>query len=338
MAKRDYYEVLGVSKNASSEDIKKAYRKLAMQYHPDRNKESGAEEKFKEISQAYAVLSDSNKKVQYDQYGHSEFDQRYSQEDIFRGADFSDFEDLFSKMGFDPFGDMFGSSFFGGQKSKRGKRNYGSDLQTQITIDLKEAASGVKKEIQLQHNVICDKCSGSGAEPGSKIENCGYCNGAGQVYVNKRMGPMIFRTVSACSKCSGSGRRITRYCQNCSGRGIINKKEDVEIGIPAGIENGMNIRLDNMGNSGKDGSGDLYVNIKIREDELFKREGDDLYIDVPVSFSQVSLGCEIEVPTLFGKANLKIPSGTQSHTLFRMKGEGIVNLRNKRKGDQYVGS
>lgn len=331
MSKRDYYEVLGVDKTSSASEIKKAYRKLALKYHPDKNPDKGAEEKFKEISEAYAVLSDEQKKSQYDQFGHAGFEQRYSQEDIFRGADFSSFEDIFEQMGFGGgFGDLFG---FGGRR-RRG--DYGSDLQALIRITLKEAAAGAKKSLRIRRKALCGSCMGSRAEPGSDVSTCPQCGGRGRVVVHRRLGAMAFQTAGICPSCRGEGRTISVPCKTCHGKGKVEKTGEISVEVPAGIADGMSIRLPNAGEEGLKGSGDLYVHVEVEPHKKFRRSGNDLYIEVPVSFVQAALGDKIAVPTLFGKAELSIPSGTQSHTLFRLRGEGIPNVHTGRKGDQMV--
>jgi molecular chaperone DnaJ len=339
MAKRDYYDILGVAKTASKSDIKKSYRKLAMKYHPDKNKESGASEKFKEVSEAYAVLSDDKKRSQYDQFGHAGFDRMYSQEDIFRGANFRDFEDLFRGFGArgrSPFEDLFGS-FFGSGFGGRGRGGeYGSDLEFETEISLEDAAQGLKKEIAIHRTVVCSRCKGSRAEPGSKTTTCSTCRGSGQVQQARRMGPMAFHTVTTCPECHGEGSKVDKPCKDCAGQGRTREKEHINVGIPAGIESGMRIRLDGMGEYGRDGSGDLFVSVYIKPHKFFKRADDDLFLEVPIPFTSAALGDKIEVPTLFGEAKLTIPAGTQSHTIFRLKGEGITNLRTKAKGDQMV--
>ncbi|MGV8084677.1 MAG: molecular chaperone DnaJ [Candidatus Bilamarchaeum sp.] len=334
VSKRDYYEILGVPKGASPDEIKSAYRKLALKYHPDRNKEAGAEDKFKEISEAYAVLSDEKKKATYDQYGHSGFDQMYSQEDIFRGADFHDFEDLFG--GADPFGGMFGSMFGGmfGGGGRRGER--GADLQAEISITLEEAAKGAKKDLSYNHTKACLKCKGSGGEGGSARKVCASCRGRGQVQQARRAGPMQFYQLVNCPTCRGEGSTIERPCKECSGLGRTNQKENIKVNIPAGIADGMRMRLDNLGEFGRDEIGDLYVFIHVKEHEKFKRDEDDVYIDMPIGFVQAALGDSIEVPTLWGKAKLQIPAGTASHTIFRLRGEGMPVLNKNSKGDQMV--
>ena len=333
--KRDYYEILGLSKSATADEIKTAYRKLAFQFHPDRNKDAGAEAKFKEISEAYAVLSDVNKRSQYDQYGHTGFDQMYSQEDIFKNADFSNFEEMFG--GSNPFEDIFGSmfGFSGGARSSGTFRDIGSDLETAVEISLEEAASGVKKEIRYRRNRACAKCKGSGSKDGNKTK-CTTCHGRGQVQQARRMGTMSFVTMAPCQKCHGKGAIIENPCHNCNGNGKVREEEDISIDVPGGIKSGMRIRLSDMGDYGKSGSGDLYVLVRVKEHSKFTRENDDLFIEVPIGFAQATLGAEIEIPTLSGKAKLNVPSGTPSHTIFRLRGEGMPHLNAHGKGDQLV--
>ena len=336
-SKRDYYEILGVQKTTGVDEIKKAYRKLALEFHPDRNKNKDAEAKFKEISEAYAVLSDSEKRQQYDQFGHSGFDQRYSQEDIFRNADFGEFEDILRNFGFggggrsDPF-----SAFFGGGFGGRRRRETGQDLQTETEISLQEASTGIKKSIDIPHKVSCDRCNGTRAEPGTNSKTCGKCGGRGIVRVHRRMGPMIVETANECDSCYGQGNKIEQYCGKCNGQGIISKKETIEVRIPAGIETGMNLRLDSMGDYGADGAGDLYLYVKVKNNSELKRDGGDLLYTAEISFIDAILGTKIVVPTIGGKAELKIPAGTQPNTIFKLKGEGMPNVRTGKKGDELV--
>jgi len=336
--KRDYYEILGVLRTATKDALKDAYRTLAMKYHPDRNKEAGAEEKFKEISEAYAVLSDDEKRATYDQYGHSGFDQRYSQEDIFRNANF---EDIFRDFGFSfgggsPFEDMIFSSMFGTGGNRR-QRGVGQSLRYDLYITLEEAARGASKEISFKRNKECPKCKGSGAEPGSKVASCPKCAGQGQVRTVRRMGAFgSFTSVGICPSCNGKGARPTKECKDCGGSGIMQSDEKISVDIPAGVGTGSQLRLSGMGEAGPAGSGDLYVFVTVKPHAVFTREEDDIYLETPISFAQAALGAEIEVPTLGGKAKLKLPQGTQTHTLFRMKGEGMPHVRGRGKGDQIV--
>ncbi len=336
-AKKDYYDILGVPRNASADQIKDAYRTLAMKYHPDRNKDAGAEERFKDLSEAYAVLSDTEKRATYDQYGHAGFDQRYSQEDIFRNANF---EDLFREFGFgfgggSQFEDLFSSAFFGSSPRRRNGR--GADLRYDIHITLEEAASGVEKEISYNHNGRCEHCNGSGAEPGSKVSTCAKCGGRGQVHSVRRLGAFgSFTSVITCPACAGNGSKPEKICEKCRGSGSQVAQERVSVKIPAGVDTGSQLRVAGLGERGQSSSGDLYVFVNVREHPLFKREENDIYLETPVSFSQAALGAEIDVPTLSGRAKLRIPAGTQTHTLLRMKGAGMPSLQGRRKGDQIV--
>ena len=337
-AKKDYYEILGISKNASADEMKSAYRKLALKYHPDRNKDKGAEDKFKEISEAYAVLSDSQKRQKYDQYGHAGFDQMYSQEDIFRGANFHDFEDIFGgNSPFDSiFGQMFGGMFGGAGGRGRRKGEFGADLQTEIEITLEEAARGVKQDLKFNHSVSCNHCDGSGAEPGSSRHECRLCGGRGQVQQARKAGPMSFYTVTTCPNCRGEGSAVEKPCRDCAGTGRISKNEHLKVDIPAGVHDGMKLRLENLGEYGRDGNGDLYVFVGIKSHEIFERDGDDIICNASVSFSQATLGCKVEVPTVRNKIRLDIPAGTQPGTMFRLNEEGMPHLNERGKGDQLV--
>lgn len=336
--KKDYYDILGVSRSATKDQIKDAYRTLALKFHPDRNKDSGAEDRFKEISEAYAVLSDDQKRSTYDQYGHAGFDQRYSQEDIFRSANF---EDLFREFGFSfggggsPFDDLFSSAIFG--TSPRRARGRGADLRYDLQITLEEAASGMEKELSYKHNKRCERCNGSGAEPGSKVTTCPSCKGRGQVQSVKRMGAFgSFTSISTCQSCAGNGEKPEKECKECHGSGSQISNEKITVEIPAGVDTGSQLRLQGLGERGQSSSGDLYVFVHVKEHALFRREEDDIYLETPISFSQAALGAEIDVPTLTGKTKLKIPAGTQTHTLLRMRGEGMPRIRGGGKGDQIV--
>ncbi|MDD5331567.1 MAG: molecular chaperone DnaJ [Candidatus Nanoarchaeia archaeon] len=329
MTKKDYYETLGVSKGATKEEIKKAYKKLALKFHPDRNKESGAEEKFKEISEAYAVLSDDTKRSQYDQFGHAGFDQRYSQEDIFRGANF---DDIFSEIFGDSFGGSIFETFFGGS---RGKRRYkGTDLRYDLTITLKEAAKGVEKKIKLNRSKLCEECEGSGAE---ELKICSKCNGQGQVRINQRTPFGIFTQIGTCNNCNGSGKEIVKKCKKCN-YGLIEEEDTLKINIPAGVDSGTRLRIPGEGeyNKHSDEPGDLYIYIEVEDDDIFERQGNDLILEVPITFSQATLGDTIKVPTLEKEIEIKIPAGTQSGTIMKLKGKGIPYLNSSRVGDILV--
>ncbi len=335
--KKDYYEILGVPKGSSIDEIKKAYRQLVMKHHPDRvpqEQKKEAEERFKEISEAYAVLSDPQKKELYDKYGHAGIDSRYSTEDIFRGADFSSFfggglgdifENLFSEGGFDIFG---GSR--GGTRQRRQAR--GEDVQIKLTIDLEDAAAGAQKDITYWRYDSCSECGGSGAAKGSSKVNCPTCGGRGVV-----RGGMGFISFSqACPNCGGEGKVIKDKCRACGGLGRIRVKKNLNITVPEGVDNGSILRLRNEGSFAGTARGDLYVHIAVRPHPTFKREGDNIKCKVKISVIKAILGAEIEVPTLDKKVKMKIPSGTQPNTVFRLKNKGIINLRTKRMGDELV--
>src|SRR3989344_661685 len=335
MNKKDYYEVLGLSKGASKEDIKKAYKKLAKQYHPDISKDKGTEEKFKEISEAYAVLSDDNKRKQYDQFGHAGFDQRYSQEDIFRNAHFEDiFSEIFGRNSGDQ-EDFFGGSifdmFFGGSQRKQ----RGADLRYDLEITLEEAARGVKKTLHYERLEKCKECKGTGAEEG-KTETCKHCNGTGQYKQVQRTPFGLFAHTSRCGECNGSGKIIIKKCKKCHGHGKINSQKEIQVSIPAGVDNGMQLRLNGEGETGSHGTGDLYVFIHVLESEIYERRGMDLYTNTKVSFADATLGTIIEVPTLEGNAELKVPAGTQPGTLFRLKSKGMRRVNSSVRGDLYI--
>ncbi|MCU6707653.1 molecular chaperone DnaJ [Paenibacillus sp. J5C_2022] len=322
--KRDYYEVLGVGKEASDDEIKKAYRKLARQYHPDVNKATDAEEKFKEVKEAYDVLSDDSKRSTYDRFGHVDPNQGMGGAD---GADFGGFGDIF---------DMF----FGGGGGRRDPNapQRGNDLQYTMTIEFKEAVFGKETEITIPRTESCDTCHGSGAKPGTKPKTCGTCNGSGQqeVVQNTPFGRMVNRR--SCSTCGGSGRVIADKCGTCHGAGKVKKQRKIKINIPAGVDDGAQIRMSGEGEGGLRGgpAGDLYIVLRVKSHDFFDREGDDIYCEVPLSFVQAALGDEIEIPTLTEKVKLKIPSGTQTGTYFRLKGKGVPKLRGYGTGDQHV--
>jgi len=326
--KRDYYEVLGVEKKASNDQIKDAYRKLALQYHPDRNKEAGAEDKFKEISEAYAVLSDAQKRTQYDHLGHAGFDQQYSREDIFRGADF---DSIFRDIGGDIFRTFFGGSGFGGGYERA---NRGQDIGYSIEITLEEAAKGVEKEIQVPRTEKCDVCNGSGAKPGTNLSMCQRCNGAGKV--QNRHGFVVL--IQDCPQCRGRGKHIETPCSSCSGSGLVRKKRKITVKIPIGIDDGYRLRLRGEGETVANGGepGDLYVIIQVLPNQLFVRDGDDLYRIEMITFPQAALGAEISVPTLEGPTIVKIRPGTQPGEVVRVKGQGMPRMRGYGKGDLIV--
>jgi len=336
--KRDYYEVLGVSKKSSTDEIKDAYRKLAMQYHPDRNKAPDAEEKFKEISEAYAVLSDNDKRQQYDTLGHSGFDQRYSAEDIFRGADFNSvfrdlgFGDLFSTIFGGGFGGGFGGSGFG-ERSNRGQ-----DLVYELEIKLEEAARGTEKEIEIPRTEKCDVCQGSGASPGSSPKTCPRCNGAGKTRQTRRSSFATFVQVIPCPQCKGKGILIESPCRNCQGSGLVRRRRKISVKIPMGIDEGNQLRLRGEGEMTSNGGepGDLYVLVHIAPNDLFVREGDDLYYILMIGFPHAALGADISVPTLDEPTNVRISAGTQAGEIIRLKGKGMPRFRGYGRGDLLI--
>ena len=329
MSKRDYYEVLGVARGASEEEIKKAYRKLAMKYHPDRNqgdKAAEAEEKFKEVKEAYEMLSDPQKKAAYDQYGHAGVDPNRG----FGGAGGA------GMGGFaDAFGDIFGDLFGGGRGGRSGGRQVyrGNDLSYSVEISLEEAAAGKDMTIRIPSWEDCGTCHGSGAKPGTKPITCTTCGGSGVAFV--RMGPMQMQ--QTCPQCRGTGKIIPDPCTDCHGQGKKKTQKELEIKIPAGIDDGMRIRSSGNGEPGSNGgpAGDLYIDIHLKKHEIFERDGDDLHCEVPVSLITAALGGEIDVPTLGGKAAIDIPEGTQHGKQFRLRGKGIKGVRSSMPGDLY---
>ncbi|GGH84934.1 molecular chaperone DnaJ [Pullulanibacillus pueri] len=331
MSKRDYYEVLGLDRNASKEDIKKAYRKLARQYHPDVNKDDPtATDKFKEVKEAYETLSNDQKKAHYDQFGHTDPNQGFGGGQGFGGADFGGFGDIF---------DMFFGG--GGGSSRRRDPNaprQGADLQYTMTIDFEEAAFGKETDIKIPREETCETCHGSGAKPGTTPDTCSHCGGSGQLNVeqNTPFGRIVNRRV--CNYCQGTGKIIKEKCSTCGGDGKVKVNKTIHVKIPAGVDEGQQIRISGQGEAGSNGgpSGDLYVVFHIKPHKFFERDGDDVYCEIPLSFAQVTLGDEIEVPTLYGRVKLKIPAGTQTGTHFRLKGKGIKNVRGYGQGDQHV--
>ncbi|MGL5693639.1 MAG: molecular chaperone DnaJ [Peptostreptococcaceae bacterium] len=333
--KRDYYEVLGVSKSADEKELKKAYRKLAMQYHQDRNHDNKeAEEKFKEINEAYEVLSDETKRRTYDQFGH----EGVNGQGGFGGQGFGGFgqggfEDIFG----DIFGDMFGGGFGGSGRRRRGPER-GADIRQNVSISFSEAAFGKNVSIKINRSEECDECHGTGAKPGTSRKTCPTCNGAGEVRTVQRTPFGNIASSRPCSACNGEGEVIESPCSKCGGKGNTRKVKTIEVDIPAGIDDGQMIKLTGQGEVGSKGGprGDLYIVVNIKQHELFTREGYDVYLEMPVSFVQVALGGEIEVPTLDGKVVYNVPAGTQTGTVFRLREKGIQKLRGNSRGDQYV--
>ncbi len=334
MAKRDYYETLGVPRGASDEEIKKAYRKQAVKFHPDKNPgDKQAEENFKELGHAYEILSDQQKRAAYDQYGHDAFDPRARARGGFAsGGGFHDPFDIFREVFGGSGGGIFENLFGGGQDPNGPQR--GDDLRYDLQISLEEAALGCEKEISVTKPDPCEHCHGAGAEPGSKMRTCATCGGRGQVLTSRG----IFSIAQTCPHCKGAGRILEKPCRKCSGSGKYERTSKIKLRIPAGVEGGSRLRSAGSGEAGaRSGpAGDLYVFLQVKPHEIFSREGDDLLCEVPVSFFQATLGAEIEVPTLQGKAAVKIPAGTQPGTLLRLKGRGVKNLQGHGQGDLHV--
>ena len=337
--KKDYYEILGVAKSASAHEIKKAYRKVAMQYHPDRNPgDKASEEKFKEAAEAYEVLSDADKKAKYDKYGHQAFAPGSGG---FGRGHASSMEDIFSQFG-DVFGDdMFGSFFGGGRRSSSGGRSRGargSNLRIKLKLNFAEIANGVNKQVKVKKHVVCNTCDGSGAKDKSSVQNCGSCGGSGQVkrVQNTFLGQM--QTVTTCSTCNGEGVSITAKCGTCKGDGRIFGEETINIDIPAGVQEGMQLSMSGKGNAGERGGipGDLIIQIEEEAHEYLHRDGLNVAFDLHISFPDAAFGTSVEVPTIDGRAKIKIPAGTQSGKIFRLKGKGFPEVQGYSRGDQLI--
>lgn len=335
--KRDFYEVLGLKKGASDDEIKRAYRKLAMKYHPDKNPgDKKAEENFKEINEAYSVLSDPDKKSKYDQFGHAGVDPNSGFGGGgfggFGGGGFGGFEDIF---------DMFGGMFGGGGRSGGRRRNgpaKGNDIQKAITITFEEAAFGCKKEIQINKYVKCETCSGTGAAPGTSKKTCSTCGGSGHVTTNQRTPFGTFQSSSPCPDCGGTGEVNESPCSDCGGTGKNRKTVTISVDIPAGVDNDSVVSIKGQGEPGTNGgpNGDLFLVISVKPHKIFERRGNDLWIEMPITFEQAALGDDLTVPTLEEKVSYKIPAGTQPNTVFRLRGKGVKSVRSSRKGDLYV--
>lgn len=332
--RRDYYELLGVPRDAPKEELKAAYRKLALKYHPDRNKASDAEEKFKEISEAYAVLSDDNKRKQYDAFGHAGINGRYTNEDIFRGVNF---DEIFRGVGFGGGGfESIFDMFFGGGRPRRA-RPRGTDLRYDLEISLEQAASGLSTTIEFPREEPCSACKGTGAKAGTQPKACPQCHGTGNIQISQSSGFAHFVQVMPCDRCGGEGKIIYKPCPQCSGRSVARRIRKIKVKIPLGVDDGHSLRLANEGEVNVRGgpAGDLYIVIHVRSHKIFERDENDLLCELPIGFTWASLGAEVEVPTLNGKARLKIPPGTQTNTVFRLKGKGIPKLRGFGRGDQF---
>ncbi|MGC8571833.1 MAG: molecular chaperone DnaJ [Candidatus Micrarchaeia archaeon] len=335
---KDYYKILGVKRDASIDEIKRKYRELALKYHPDRNKDKDSEEKFKEINEAYAVLSDPEKRKNYDMFGPEGFNQRFSKEDIFRGFDIND---IFNDLGFNfdlGSNDIF--DLFGFGQSNRGNQSrnmdVGDDLLTSVDVSLEEAAKGTEKELSVRHVAKCDRCNGTGAEPGSKIITCDKCNGTGQIRSTRRTPFGIMQTITVCPKCRGSGVTFEKPCKVCNGTGRISKTDKISVKIPKGVDTGTRLRVKGMGDYGKDRVGDLYVDINVLKNRIFKRENDDLYIDVHIPFYTAILGGDIEVDTLDGKETVSVKAGTQTGDTLVLKNKGMPHFNSNYIGNEIV--
>ena len=334
--KRDYYEVLGVSKSATEDEIKRAYKKLARKYHPDMNPgDKEAEEKFKEINEANEVLSDPTKKSRYDQFGFAGVDPNYGAGGgAYGGAGF-DFGDLG-----DIFGSFFGGGFggFGGGQQRRNGPQRGESIRMSVSVSFTEAAFGCEKEVTLDRTELCDDCHGSGCANGTTPEVCPECHGTGTVQVRRQTPMGVFASTAACTKCGGTGKIIHQPCTTCRGNGRVHKRRTVKVSIPAGIDNGQTISLRGQGHAGKNGgsAGDLLITVMVKPHELFRRDGTSVFCEAPITFTQAVLGAELEIPTIDGKVKYTIPEGTQTGTVFRLKGKGIPVLNGRGRGDQYV--
>ena len=335
--KRDYYEVLGVAKGASDDEIKKAHRKLAKKYHPDLNRDNPeAAEKFKELNEAYEVLSDKDKRAKYDQFGFAGVDPNY-------GAGQGGFGGGFGGFDMGDLGDIFGSFFGGGfggssSRSRRNAPQRGETIQQRIMLSFEEAAFGCEKEITINRTESCDECGGTGAEKGTSVETCSNCHGSGVVMQTQRTPLGMFQTQAACPNCRGTGKIIRKPCKKCGGTGKMRKSRTLKVKIPAGIDDGQSIQLRGQGNAGVNGgpSGDVIVTISIRPHPLFTRDGNNVICEIPISFPQAALGDTLQVPTIDGKVEYTIPEGTQTGTVFRLRGKGIQNVNGRGRGDQYV--
>ena len=332
MSKRDYYEILGVDRNADESELKKAYRKKAMKYHPDRNNgDTGSEEKFKEINEAYEVLSDKEKRNMYDQFGHAGVNQQGGPGGGgFSGQGFGGFEDIINEM--------FGGGFSAGTRSSRNRPRKGKSVQVNVTVSFKEAATGVKKDIEFYRTEECGTCGGSGAEPGSSSHTCDKCDGSGEIRYRQRslFGESI--SVKTCDKCNGTGTVYDTPCHTCKGHGKVKKSKKIEVDIPAGIYHGAKMSIRGEGNLGSKGGprGDVYVVVSVKSHEIFKRDGDDVFCEIPITFTQAALGADIVVPTLDGKISITVAPGTQSGKQYRLKNKGFPVLNGYGKGNQYV--
>ena len=336
--KRDYYEVLGVSKGATDDEIKKSYRKLAKQYHPDLNPgDKAAEARFKEVNEAYEILSDKDKRARYDQFGHAGVDPNFNPGGGFGGG-FGGFTDMGDIDLGDLFGSFFGGGFGGGGSSRRNGPQKGETIRTGVAISFEEAAFGCEKEVTVSRTEQCDVCHGTGCAPGTTAEVCPDCHGSGTVRIQRGGGGFSFATTTTCPKCRGAGKIIHQPCKTCNGAGSVRRQKKLAVTIPAGIDNGQAVSLRGQGGAGKNGgpAGDLLIAVTVRPHPTFRREGTSVYMDQPVSFVQAALGAELEIPTIDGTVKYTMPEGTQSGTTFRLRGKGIPGLNGRGRGDQYV--
>ena len=333
--KRDYYEVLGIQKGASEDEIKKAYKKLARKYHPDMNPgDKEAEEKFKEVNEANEVLSDPTKKARYDQFGFAGVDPNY-------GAGGGGWGDGAAGFDFGDLGDIFGSFFgggFGGAQQRRNGPQRGESIRMSVSVSFTEAAFGCDKDVALERSEQCPSCHGNGCAEGTTPEICPECRGSGTVQVRRQTPMGVFATTATCTKCGGSGKIIHQPCAECHGNGRVHKRRTVKVSIPAGIDNGQTISLRGQGHAGKNGgpNGDLLITVMVKPHDLFRRDGTSVFCEAPITFTQAVLGAELEIPTIDGKVKYTIPEGTQTGTVFRLRGKGIPVLNGRGRGDQYV--
>ena len=334
--KRDYYEVLGIQKGASEDEIKKAYKKLARKYHPDMNPgDKEAEEKFKEVNEANEVLSDPEKKARYDQFGFAGVDPNYGAGaggagGFGGGFDFGDLGDIF--------GSFFGGGFGGGQRRNPNAPQRGESIRASVSVSFTDAAFGCEKSVTLERSEMCGTCKGNGCAPGTTPEVCSDCHGTGTVQVRRQTPMGVFASNGPCRKCGGTGRLIHQPCPDCRGGGTVRKRKTIQVTIPAGIDHGQTISLRGQGNAGKNGgpAGDLLITVMVQPHDLFRRDGVDVFCEAPITFTQAVLGAELEIPTIDGKVKYSIPEGTQTGTVFRLKGKGIPVLNGRGRGDQYV--
>ena len=334
--KRDYYEVLGIQKGASEDEIKKAYKKLARKYHPDMNPgDKEAEEKFKEVNEANEVLSDPEKKARYDQFGFAGVDPNYGAGaggagGFGGGFDFGDLGDIF--------GSFFGGGFGGGQRRNPNAPQRGESIRASVSVSFTDAAFGCEKSVTLERSEMCGTCKGNGCAPGTTPEVCPDCHGTGTVQVRRQTPMGVFASNGPCRKCGGTGRLIHQPCPDCRGGGTVRKRKTIQVTIPAGIDHGQTISLRGQGNAGKNGgpAGDLLITVMVQPHDLFRRDGVDVFCEAPINFTQAVLGAELEIPTIDGKVKYSIPEGTQTGTVFRLKGKGIPVLNGRGRGDQYV--